>query len=63
MANISIDLENVVEVHIEFKVMKTFAIYDSLYVSIIRELLAILSNDLENEVKGQMQGHENIRHI
>ena len=31
--------------------------------SIIREILAILANDLENEVKGQIQGHENIHHI
>ena len=31
--------------------------------SIISEILAILSRDLENEVKGQIQGHEKICHI
>ena len=31
--------------------------------SITSELLAILSNDLENEDEGQIQGHENIRHV
>ena len=31
--------------------------------SIISEILAIFSHDLENEVKGQIQGHKNIRHI
>ena len=31
--------------------------------SIISEILAVLFNDLKNEVKCEIQGHENVRHI
>ena len=40
------------------------SIIDSQVLNLITsELLVILSLDLENEVKGQIQGHEKNRHI